>query len=274
MRRNLRPLGLVVLATIVALIVDFPLIWMVISSFKTYEEIFRIPIVYIPSKITLRHYAKALRVGIFSAFMNSIILAVLTSFLTIAIALLPSYSFSRFHFKGKYGMLISLLITQAFPQIVFVIPMLLTLKRLGLINTLPGVALSYLPFTTPVVIWILVNFFNAIPKDLEEAALVDGCGRLKAFFTIVLPLAAPSIAAAGVYSFVVAWSELMFQLTFLTTPNRMTLSVFLTSFMAQYQTRWGPLFAGCVITSIPPIIFFLILQKYFVKGLTAGAIKG
>jgi len=274
MRGEVRTALLLVIAIIVALIIDFPLIWMIISSFKTYEEIFRIPIVYIPSKITLRHYAKALRVGVARAFMNSILLAMMTSLLTITIALLPAYSFSRFNFRGKYPMLLSLLITQAFPQIVFVIPMLLILKRIGLINTLPGVAISYLPFTTPVVVWILINFFNSIPKELEEAALVDGCGRIRAFFNVVLPLSAPSIAAAGVYAFVVAWSELMFQLTFLTTPEKMTLSVFLTSFMAQYQTRWGPLFAGCVITSIPPIVFFLLLQKYFVKGLTAGAIKG
>ena len=166
------------------------------------------------------------------------------------------------------------MITQAFPQIVFVIPMLLMLKSLKLINNILGVAFSYLPFTTPVVILILISFFRAVPRELEEAALVDGCDRLGAFFKVALPLAAPSVASAGVYAFIFSWSELMFQLTFLTTPSTTTLSVFLTYFLAQYQTRWGPLFAGCIVTSIPPMIFFLLLQKYFVKGLIAGAIKG
>ena len=133
--------------------------------------------------------------------------------------------------------------------------------------------ISYLPFTTPIGIWILRNFFQGIPGELEEAAMIDGCTPIQAFVRIIFPLAIPGIAAVAIYAFIFAWGELMFALSYLPSQEMQTIPAFLTLFVGQYQTRWGPLFAGSVIASLPPLIAFIFFQRQFISGLTGGAIK-
>lgn len=192
----------------------------------------------------------------------------------ILVSVVPAYAFARFRFPFKNTLLISILISQMFPMVSFVIPAFQFLKRTNLMNTYSGLILSYIPFVSPVVVWILKGFFENIPAELEEAAMIDGCSHLQAFVKIVFPLIGPGLASTGIYVFLFAWAELMFALSFLTSTSMQTISVFVTLFVGEYQTRWGPLFATSVVAAIPPLIAFTLLQKYFIAGFTRGGIKG
>jgi multiple sugar transport system permease protein len=255
------------------LIVAFPFMWLLITSFKTYPEIYAYPIKYLPHRVTFEHFYYVFKLNFLMYFKNSAIIGFGTSLLTLLIATLPSYASVRYSFQGKKLFMLSILFCQMFPQIVFVIPFFILLKSLHMLNYL-GVILSYLPFTTPIAIWMIRNFFIDIPVELEEAARIDGCTPGMVFYRIALPLALPGIASVGIYAFFFAWCELMFALSFLTSGRMQTVPVFLSLFVGQYQTRWGPLFAGSTIASILPLIVFGYMQKFFIKGLTAGAVKG
>lgn len=275
MRRKRLLSGLVYLAVIsVTIVIAFPFLWLIVTALKPYPEIYAFPILYIPKNPTLEHFQYVFGLNFGRCFLNSVIVGTGTALLTTGIALLPSYATAKFSFIGKKPMLLSILICQMFPQIVFVIPFFLILRQVNLVNTYLGAMVSYLPFTTPVAVWLSRNFFAEVPKDIEEAALIDGCNRMQTFTKVVLPLALPGIAAVGIYSFLFAWSELMFALSFLSSTSMQTIPVFLSLFVGQYQTRWGPLFAGSVVASIPPIIVFGFLQKYFIRGLMSGSVKG
>jgi len=259
---------------IISGIIAFPFIWLIITAFKTYPDIYAYPILYFPQNITLEHFKYVfVNLGFSKYFLNSLLLGVGTAALTILISILPAYATIRFNFFMKKPVLLSILICQMFPQIVFIVPFFLFLKYTGLINTFLGTMVVYLPFTTPIAVWMIRNFFADIPKSLEESALIDGCSRFQAFYKISLPLVIPGIASVGIYTFIFSWSELMFSLSYLTSPSKQTVPVFLSLFIGQYQTRWGPLFAGSVVASLPPMIVFGFLQKYFIKGLTSGAVK-
>lgn len=263
--------GAVILTT---LVIAFPFIWLIVTALKPYPEIYGYPINYLPKDPTLEHFKYVFQLNFGKYFANSVIVSGGTAILTILIALLPAYATAKFSFLAKEPILLSILICQMFPQIVFVIPFFLILSKLRLIDSFFGVMVAYLPFTTPVAVWLTRNFFIEIPSDIEEAAMIDGCSRFGTFRRVVLPLALPGIAAVGIYSFLFAWSELMFSRSYLSTMSQQTIPVFLSLFVGQYQTRWGPLFAGSVVASIPPIIIFAFLQKYFIRGLTSGSVKG
>ncbi|MCX6256259.1 MAG: carbohydrate ABC transporter permease [Bacteroidia bacterium] len=262
--------ALVVISGIIA----FPFIWLIITAFKTYPDIYAYPILYLPKKITLEHFKYVFVNLEFSKyFFNSLFLGAGTAALTVLISILPAYATAKFDFFIKKPVLLSILVCQMFPQIVFVIPFFLFLKYTGLINSFLGTMIVYLPFTTPIAVWMARNFFADIPQSLEESALIDGCSRFQAFYKISLPLVIPGIASVGIYAFIFSWSELMFSLSYLTSTSKQTIPVFLSFFIGQYQTRWGPLFAGSVVAALPPMIVFGFLQKYFIKGLTSGSVK-
>lgn len=254
--------------------VVLPFVWLILTALKPYPEIYAYPITYMPRKPTLDHFRHVFSINFWQYFWNSVRLGLGTAVLTVAIGVVPAYASTRFHFRGKNAMLLSILVCQMFPQIVFVVPFFFILKRLGLTDSFVGMMLAYLPFTTPVAVWMMKNFFADVPVELEESAEIDGCTRREAFVKISLPLAVPGIASVGIYAFMVSWSELMFALSYLSSPGRQSIPVFLSLFVGQYQTRWGPLFAGSVIASIPPILVFGLLQRYFMKGLMSGSVKG
>jgi multiple sugar transport system permease protein len=259
----------------ISFIVAFPFLWLLLTSFKTYPEIYAFPVIYAPSTVTLEHYVKVMFQHDFARyFLNTSIISIGTGLFSILLAVMPAYAFSRFQFPTKRPLFISILLCQMFPQTIFLIPFFLMLKALHLMDTLPGVILTYLPFTTPIGIWFMSSFFREVPRDLEEMALIDGCGPFQAFFRVALPLVLPGLAAVAIYSFLFAWGELMFALAFLPGVNNQTVPIVLSLFVGQYQTRWGPLFAGSVAATIPALIIFVFLQSYFVRGLTAGAVKG
>jgi multiple sugar transport system permease protein len=264
-----------VLLFILSGVVAFPFLWLIATSLKTYPQIYKFPIEYLPSPITFEHYYDVLlKHDFLRYFKNSAIYSVGTGVLSVCLAVMPAYAFSRFRFPGKKGLLISIIICQMFPQIVFVIPFFILLKSLSLINSSLGIILVYLPFTTPVAVWMAINFFNKIPIELEEAAMLDGCNRFQTFFRIALPLTIPGLAAVAIYSFLFSWGELMFSMSFLPDQGKQTLPILLSLFVGQYNTRWGQMFAGSVVTTIPALLMFMFLQKYFIGGMTAGAVKG
>ena len=275
MIRHLDRAVIYVLLIVISIIVAFPFLWLLLTSFKTYPEIYAFPIIYVPSIVTVEHYVNVVLQHNFARyFINSTLISIGTGLFSILLAVMPAYAFSRFNFPTKRPLFISILFCQMFPQTIFVIPFFLMLKALNVMDTLPGIILTYLPFTTPIAIWFVSNFFREIPRDLEEMALIDGCNPYQAFYRVALPLVLPGLAAVAIYSFLFAWGELMFALSYLPSLENQTIPIILSLFVGQYQTRWGPLFAGSVVATIPALAIFTLLQSWFVRGLTAGAVKG
>lgn len=261
------------LLTLIAIIIAFPFYWLTITSFKTYPEIYQYPLTYYPHTVTFEHFKEILRLGMGQYFVNSIIVSLGTSLLSLIIGIFPAYAFAKFSFRGEKSLLTSVLLFQMFPMVIFLLPIFNLLKNTGLINTHFGLMLSYLPFTTPITIVFLRGFFIEIPKSLEEAAMIDGCSLTQAFFKIIFPITLPGIASVGTYTFLFSWSELLYSMSLLLSKSKQTIPTFLSLFVGQYQTRWGPLFAGSFLATIPPLIVFIFLQRYFIKGLTSGSVK-
>jgi len=271
-RKTMKSLSYILLFFI-AIVVAFPFIWLILTSFKTYQEIYSYPIIYLPKSWTVEHYQKISSLDFKSYFFNSVIVGSGTMVFSLLIGIFPAYAFSRYSFRGKGMLLVSVLIFQMFPMIVFLVPIFKFLDWIRLLDTHLGLILAYIPFTTPITIVFLRSFFLSVPKSLEEAALIDGCTRTKAFFRIIFPVTLPGIAAVGVYAFLFAWSELLYSMSLLTSKSLQTIPTFLSVFVGQYQTRWGPLFAGSVFATLPPLVVFIMLQRYFISGLVSGAVK-
>ncbi|MCF7944839.1 MAG: carbohydrate ABC transporter permease [Spirochaetia bacterium] len=262
------------LLVFVSLVVAFPIYWLAITSLKTYPEIYGYPITYFPQKFTAEHFLQISDMGFFKHFLNSLIVSGGTMVLSLLIGLFPSYAFSRYSFRGRGMLMGSALLFQMFPMAVLLLPIFMSLKVVGLLNTHLGLILAYLPFTTPITIVFLRSFFISVPKSLEEAALIDGATFRQAFLRIILPITLPGIAAVGIYTFLFSWAELMYSMSILITSDMQNIPAFLSVFVGEYQTRWGPLFAGSIVSMVPPLVMFLLLQRYFIAGLTSGAVKG
>ncbi|ADK79946.1 carbohydrate ABC transporter permease [Sediminispirochaeta smaragdinae] len=262
------------LLTCISICVAFPIIWLVITSLKTYPEIYGYPITYYPHTITFEHYQKISDMGFFKHFINSIIVSGGTMLLSVLIGLFPAYAFSRYSFRGRGGLMASALLFQMFPMAVLLLPIFRLLHSIGLLDTHIGLILAYLPFTTPITIVFLRSFFISVPKALEEAAVIDGCNLPQAFVKVILPVALPGIAAVGIYTFLFSWAELMYSMSILVTEDIQNIPAFLSVFVGEYQTRWGPLFAGSIVSMLPPLVMFMLMQRYFIAGLTSGSVKG
>jgi ABC-type glycerol-3-phosphate transport system permease component len=252
----------------------FPFFYMASTAFKTEPDQFRSPPVYLPKEPTLVNFKQALEPKFIRYFINSFIVTISTTLIVITVSIFSSYAFSRIRFRGRKFLLKIIILTQLFPLIVIIIPVYTIFTKIHLINTHISLIIAYLTFTVPVGVWILRGFFKGIPYNLEEAAMVDGCTRLRAFLKIVLPLAKPGISATAVYIFIVTWQEFMFALTFLTGEKMRTLPVGILDFIRQYGVNWGGLMAASTLITIPVFILFLILQRQFISGLTQGSIKG
>ena len=275
MRRQVVRNGILIgLQVILAVIILVPFLWMFSVSIKPGNEPFSIPPRLWPHRPTLDNYENAFYPEFRRYFLNSIIVSVLTMILSISIGMLAAYSFGRFKFRGARAILIAIILAQMFPVATMIIPLYRIMNGFGLINTYPALVMAYLTITLPVSIWMLRGFIQSIPPDLEEAAMVDGCTRLQAFRRLIVPLARPGIAATAVWIAVVTWQEFLFALVFTTTTNMRTIPVGMADFQGQFGIRYGELMASSVMVSVPIIVLFFFLQRYFVAGLTAGATKG
>jgi len=266
---------LLTLLVILILWAVLPFFWMVSTSFKTTEETYTVPLVWIPRYPTIKNFLYVVkRAPFLTYFRNSVVVAVSTTVIAIILASLAGYSFSRFKFLGGHSLLLIFLITQMFPGALLIIPLFQIIKALKLLNTLYALILSYITFSLPLCTWLMKGFFDQIPQELEEAAMIDGCSRVSAMVRVIFPLALPGVMAASIFSFIGAWDEFIFALVFTSTDKVRTLPIGLQRFITSYEIYWNHLGAASVLTTIPVVILFLFIQRHMVKGLTAGSVKG
>ena len=260
--------------TLFLLAVLAPLYWLLVTSFMTSGEINSLQVTYWPQQVTLENYQKLFQVTNFGTYMkNSLIVTFSSSLLVLAFSLCGGYALARYQFRGKKAVLIAFLVSQMIPTILLFIPMFLIFGKLNLINTLQSLVILYTVFNTPFCLITLRGFFERIPVSLEEAALVDGCNKLQAMTKIIMPVLFPGIVATFVFAFTGAWNELLAGIMFINSNSLKTIPVAINAFIGKYSIDWGQMSAACIIALIPTTIFFAVVQRYIVQGLTQGAVK-
>lgn len=253
----------------------FPLYWMVASSVRPYAELTSTPPKLFSSSFDLTAYSTVLRHSPFvRMFLNTLIVAVSTTIITVTFGAMAGHSLARMRFRGKALVSRGVLIAYIFPQILLVVPLFVAMVRFGLANTFPGLIITYLTFSFPFCMWMLTAYFQSVPRELEEAAQIDGASNFGVFFRIVLPLARPGLAAAAIFTFIHSWNEFLYALVLLNTQNNQTLSIGLYRMVGGELMRWAELLASTSMMVLPILVAFLFLQEHFVAGLTAGAVKG
>ena len=256
-------------------IVVFPFYWMTVTSFKGEDQMRSLVSMFWPSPPVTENYEHLLRKTEFvSWFRNSVFVAISSTFVATAIGTIGAYALARLKFLGRAFMSSAVLITYLVPPSILFIPLYAQIRTLGLADSLGGLIAAYPSFTIPFVTWLLMGYFESIPVELEEAAMIDGATRFGAFRRVILPLASPGVLAAGLYAFTQAWNEFLYALVFITDVKLRTLPVGLSTFITGDVYGWGYLMAGAVLTTLPVIAAYIYLQKYMVEGLTAGSVKG
>ena len=256
-----------------------PLVWMLLTSIKTQFAAVQYPPEWWPHNPTLQNYTRLLSpssdVGqeFLTYLLNSLWVSSATTVLGVIVAVPAAYAFSRFRFPGRDMLFYSVLLRNMFPGVVFLIPLFVMMRTFRLVNTEWSLILTYLTFGLPLSIWLLKGFYDNIPPQLEQAARIDGASRFQAFLRVVMPLSSPGIIATAIYSFVQAWNEYIYALTFLNNREKLTLPVGLQRFFTEYATDWPGLMAAAFIMSVPVVVLFLVLQRYFVRALAEGAVK-
>jgi ABC-type glycerol-3-phosphate transport system permease component len=261
-------------AVALAVFVLGPIAWLVTTSLKRRAEVFASPPKFIPSQLTLSNYRDVLTPDTFRFFGNSVVVCLGTTVMCVALSLLACYTLTRTGSRGRKPILIGVLVSQLLPQAVLLVPLYRSADKLGLLNSRFGLMVAYLTFTLPVAIWLLRGFLMAIPMDLEEAARIDGLSEFAAFWRVVVPLARPGIAAVAIYVFFMAWQDFMYALVFLTDNSKRTLPLGVLSLIGSHTIEWGQLMAVSALLLIPILLVFTFAQRYFIAGITAGAVKG
>src|SRR6478609_2619679 len=256
-----------------------PMVWMLITSIKSGFAAMQFPPQWWPDQPTFASYEKLLdpqnSVGqdFLRFFWNSLFVSTATTILSVIVAVPAAYAFSRFTFPGRNFLFFTVLLRNMFPAVIFLVPLFILMRAIGLVNTHGSLVLTYLTFGLPLAIWLLKGFYDNIPVQLEQAARIDGATRFQAFILIVMPLSTPGIIATSIYSFIGAWNEYIYAYTFLTRHDQMTLPVGIQRFFSENATDWPGLMAATFMMSIPVVVLFLVLQRYFVRALTEGAVK-
>jgi N,N'-diacetylchitobiose transport system permease protein len=278
--RRSRRVALNVVAVIVALVTLFPILYLVSTSFKPATEIFSLTPHLLPEHPTWSNYAQVIDgsvIGIpYLTFLRNSLLVTLTAVVVSSlIALLAAIGVARFRFRFRTTYLIMLLVVQMLPQQALVIALYLDFRAANLLDSLVGLIILYIAFALPVTIWMLRNFVAAVPRDLEEAAAIDGAGPFRVLVNVLLPLVAPGLVTTSVFAFIFAWNEFVFALTFLgLDQQKYTLPIYVTYFFGRGSANWGDIMASSVLFTVPVTIFFLIVQRRLRSGMIAGAVKG
>lgn len=268
---------LCIISVIVLCVLLFPVFWTLITSLKTEQEIFQNPPTFYPHVINTKSYAAQVETGdfnMFRSFLNSFIISVGSMMIAVILAVPASYAIARYKFKGRNGMLLCFLVTQMLPVSVLLTPMFIMFRNMHLYNTWGAPVLSDATIGIPFSILILKNYFASIPKDLEEAAWVDGCNKFMTFIRILVPIAKPGIIVCAIFSFLYAWGDLAYGMTFILDQQKRPITAGIFNFMGQYGTRWSYLTAFAIVTIIPVSLIFIFMQKYIIAGMTSGAVKG
>ena len=274
-RRSATVRGLAAAGT-VALLAGFaiPLYWMVAGSLTEEALLFASPRIF-PADPTADHYLALFRARAFLVpIFNSLVVAGATTVLCVVLGSFCAYAVARLRFPGKSVALALVLAVSMFPQVAIVSPLYLVLRELRLIDTYAGLVLPYLTFAMPLTIWLLVGFFRQLPPDIEEAALVDGAGRVRVLVYVIAPISLPGIATTAILTFLYSWNEFLFALSFTVGQDHQTVPVAIALLRGRYQVPWGEILAGAVVASVPVALLVLFLQRRIVSGLTAGAVKG
>jgi multiple sugar transport system permease protein len=276
MRRSWRAWAIIYFcAALVVAVCVFPFVWMALSSIKTLGELYTVPPVWLPETPSLENYKKVLfESNVPRYFINSTVISLGATAIALILAIFASYGFARFNFRGKPAYQAFILIGQLLPTAAIIVPLFITLRWLGLVNTYLGLILVYMIVTLPLSVWMLTSYFKAIPVELEEAAIIDGASRLGVLFRITLPLSLPGVVAIIIYAFVTTWNEFIFALVLAQDARVKTLPIGIAEFTTEFNTDWGAVMAASLIMTLPIAILFFAMQRLFIGGLTAGALKG
>lgn len=271
-RNNIK---LFIVGAIVFIIFIFPLYWMIVTALKTQVEIFSIPTPLWPQNLTFKAFADQFAASstTLQGFKNSIIIAVGATIISTVLAIPASYGLARFKFKASKGFILFFLITQMLPSTLILTSLYIMFSKLGILNTYLAPILADATLGIPFSIIVLRTYFISIPKELDEAAKIDGCSSLTSFTRIMLPIAKPGVVVAAVFSFVYAWGDLIYGITFITDPNMRPITSSIYNYVQQYQTLWNSTMAFGIIAIAPVVLIFIFMQKYIVSGLTNGAVK-
>jgi N,N'-diacetylchitobiose transport system permease protein len=283
-RRRVRKAGWNLLGLFVLVVMAFPVYWMVATAFKPGRDALSYTPQWIPLHPTLDNFSEAInRPHFWDSVKNSLIIVSVVVVLSLVLAFLAALALAKFRFYGRKGVIVVILGVQMVPLAALIIPLYIMMSKaettrglhyvLG-VDKLSGVIVMYLTFVLPFAVWTLRGFIDGVPRELEEAAMVDGTTRFGAFVRILLPLVGPGLVATSIFAFILAWNEFIIAYVFLQSPDNQTLMVWLASFTSLRGTEWGPLMAGATLCAIPVVIFFLLVQKRIAFGLTAGAVKG
>jgi multiple sugar transport system permease protein len=265
---------LIYAAVLIAVVLSLaPIVYLLLTSFKPPEMTFALPPVWIFTP-TLQNYTDVFVGGEFMKyFVNSLVIAVTTTFIALVLGAFAAYGFARFRFRGAFWLRMSALIPQMLPPITIIVPLYVLFNGLKLTDTRAGLIISYLTFTVPLAIWMMIGFFEDVPEDLEESAMIDGCTRFEALFRVSVPIVTPGLAATAILGFLYCWNEFLYAVI-LTGRNARTLPVTITSFMTNKAILWGRIAASGSLVLIPVLIFALLAQRYLIQGLSRGAVKG
>jgi ABC-type glycerol-3-phosphate transport system permease component len=263
-----------VILVLIILVVLVPFLWVLSSSFKSEAEIMS-GRTYLPKQFTLKNYQNLLTEYTSSKnyplnLANSLVVGLGTAICTVVVAVLAAYSLSRYRNRASDAIAQTLIFVYVFPTIVVIVPLFKFFSGIGLADSFPGLVVIETAFSLPFCIWLLRSFFNSVPISFEEAALLDGASFFQAFFKTTLPLAAPGIATAAIYTFIMSWGEYLFSSIFILTDNRKTVPLGLATYMADQYIEWGKLLAGGVIVIIPVLLLFYPLSRYFIRGFISG----
>lgn len=273
-RRARKTVGYSVLVLMLAAIIA-PFFWMVDTSFKTTLDIGNFPPHFLPHPFTFINYQQAFgqyQFGIF--FRTSVVVSIISTFVVLILASMASYAIARLPIRGKAPLMVTLLAISTFPEVAVISPLFVIMQHLGWLNSYQSLIVPYVAFNLPFAIWVMRTYFAGIPKELDEAARVDGAGIMTTVFRVIMPLATPGLFTGGVFTFVACWTEFLFALVFNSSENFRTIPVGIALFSGQYTIPYGTIFAGSTVAVLPIVILVLIFQKWVVAGLTAGAVKG
>ncbi|MGE5615244.1 MAG: carbohydrate ABC transporter permease [Bacillota bacterium] len=265
------------LSVVLLAVMFFPLYWTVVTSFKFEKEIFQAPPTFFPSRINTASYAAQLESGdfnMFRAFGNSTLISVGSMLIAVLLSVPASYGIARFNFKGRKLCVLIFLITQMLPVSVILTPMFIIFRNMGLLNSRFSPMLADATIGIPFSVLILKDYFASVPKELDDASRIDGCNYFNSFIRIFIPIAFPGVIVCAVFSFLYAWGDLAFGMTFIQKQPMRPITAGIFNFMGQYGTKWSYLTAFAVVTIIPAALIFVFMQKYIISGLTSGAVKG
>ena len=265
------------ISVIILFVLLFPIFWTFITSLKTEAEIFQIPPTWYPHVLNTKSYAAQIETGdfnMFRSFANSFIISASAMCISVVLAVPASYAIARYRFKGRLPIMLGFLVTQMLPVSVLLTPMFIIFKNMHVYNTWGAAILADATIGIPFSVLILKNYFASIPKALEEAAYIDGCTRMSAFFRILIPVTKPGIMVCAIFSFLYAWGDLAYGMTFILDQEKRPITAGIFNFMGQYGTKWSYLTAFAIVAIIPVALIFIFMQKYIVSGMTSGAVKG